>query len=99
MVFKQDETFQARESKEQRLRLDVRVNRQGSDSDVRSTLNVNSPAARIEVEDAFFNHNSAVMMPDTVVNRRPATTEALQASDPDVLALLKRFHPEVHKAC
>jgi hypothetical protein len=97
MSFKQDETFHARGNKD-RLRLEGTVNRQVSDSDVHSTLNINSPPARIEVEDAFFNHNSAVMMPDTVVNRRPAATEAFHASDSEFMALLQRFHPEVHKS-
>lgn len=99
MSFEQDEFFHARESTAPpRLRLEVVVNRQVSGSAVRSTLNVSSPAARIEVEDAFFNHNSAVMMPDTVVNRRPAATERFQAADPALIDLMKRFHPKVHKS-
>src|SRR5262249_27065750 len=74
------------------------VARQADGEATRSTLNVNSPPARIEVEDAFFNHNSAVMMPDTTVGRRPAATVPFQAGDLEFLARLRHFHPAVHHA-
>ena len=98
MTFRQDATFQVNEQADRRLRLDATVTRQASGTSVRSTLNINSAAARIEIEDAYFNHNSAVMMPDTVLNRRPAATVPFHAADAEVMAALKRFHPDVHRA-
>ncbi|MDF2697411.1 MAG: hypothetical protein K0S65_5794 [Labilithrix sp.] len=97
MGFEQDETFRVREGRGGQLRSDASVNRRVSASGVGSTLNIHASAARIEVEDAFFNHDSAVMMPDTVVNRRPPATETFHAADSEFMALLERFHPEVHR--
>ena len=98
MTFGQDTTFHVREQPNRQLRLTATVTRQAAGTSVRNTLNLNSPAARIEVEDAYFNHNSAVMMPDTVINRRAAATQPFHAGDPEHMAGLQRFHPTVHTA-
>ncbi len=95
MPIQEDATFTARPPAENAVPTRA-VARQADGTTTRSTLNVNSPPARLEVEDDFFNHDSAVMMPDTTVGRRTAQTVAFQAGDLDDLARMKRFHPEVH---
>jgi hypothetical protein len=98
MQLEQDETFHVNVDALKPSPLEARVNRQAAGQAVHSTLNIASPAFRIEVEDAFFNHDSAVMMPDTVLNRGQATTKSFHAADPEFMARLERFHPEIHRS-
>jgi hypothetical protein len=96
LPIKEDATFTARTPTTASPVPTRAVARQADGSTTRSTLNVYSPPARIEVEDDFFNHDSAVMMPDTRVGRREADPVRFQNGDQESLARLRHFHPDVH---
>src|SRR5207249_1116655 len=90
-----DETFSLREPAS-KAPLVGQVARQAEGSKTRNTLNAYSPPARLEVEDAFFHCDSAVMMPDTVLGRQPDATMPFLAEDADFMSKVRQFHLEVY---
>ena len=73
------------------------VARQAEGTTTRNTLNRYTPPMRLEVEDAFFNHDSAVMMPDTLLGRGQTKTDPSRTEDANFMALVRKFHPEVFR--
>jgi hypothetical protein len=59
-----------------------------------NTLSRRPHPFRLEVEDAFFNLNSAVMMPDTVLGREPDSSQPFLAQDEAFMQRIRQFHPQ-----
>ena len=62
------------------------VARQAKGLTNRNTLNRYSPPVMLEMETAYFHHNSAVMMPDTAAGPDAGETSASHFEDPDVMS-------------
>jgi hypothetical protein len=96
-MLEHDRTFSIRQAPATSGSQVVPVSRQAKGLTNRNTLNRYSPPVLLEMETAYFHHNSAVMMPDTAAGPDAGETSPSHFEDPTVMNSVKKSNADSYE--